>query len=99
MLLHCYAEGRPGQWEAICLDLDIAVQGDSFDAVDKALRESIDLYLEEIASYPERERRRLLHRKAPLSLRLRYLWHVLTSNGGNGGTPKERHDFTFPAPA
>ena len=26
-ILHCYASGRDGEWEGICLDLDIAVQG------------------------------------------------------------------------
>ena len=34
--LRCYAEGRDGSWEAICLDLDIAVQGGSFEGVQLA---------------------------------------------------------------
>jgi hypothetical protein len=25
--LNCIAHGRPGSWEAICLDFDLAVQG------------------------------------------------------------------------
>lgn len=99
MIFHCYAEGQPGQWEAVCLDLDISVQGDSFEAVDKSLREGIALYLEEVSEYPEREQRRLLNRKAPLSLRLRYLWYMLKSNGNDDNTPKERHEFTVPSPA
>ena len=32
-LLRCYAEGRIGKGEAVCLDLDIAVQGRSADVV------------------------------------------------------------------
>jgi predicted RNase H-like HicB family nuclease len=47
--LHCYAEGRNGDWEAICLDLDIAVQGGSFEEVFGSLREAISLYLESVA--------------------------------------------------
>ena len=44
--LRCYAEGRDGDWEAICLDLDIAVQGSSFEEVFRSLQEAISLYLE-----------------------------------------------------
>ena len=32
-LLRCYAERHHGQWEAFCLDFDIAVQGSSFEEV------------------------------------------------------------------
>lgn len=100
MLLRCYAEGRPGAWEAICLDFDVAVQGPSFEAVDKDLREAIGLYLEEIADYPAKDRARLLNRKAPLLMRLKYLWCMIRSgNDGDNNTPKERHEFTFPASA
>ena len=42
----CFAKGRPGEWEAICLDYDIAVQGRSFEEVEKFLSEAIDDYVE-----------------------------------------------------
>ena len=48
-ILHCYAEGRDGDWEAICLELDVAVQGGSFEEVFRSLREAIALYLETVA--------------------------------------------------
>ena len=32
-MVRCYAKGHTGDWEAICLDLDIAVQGESFEDV------------------------------------------------------------------
>ena len=34
----CYAFGQDGEWEALCRDLDIAVQGGSFEQVDGYLR-------------------------------------------------------------
>jgi predicted RNase H-like HicB family nuclease len=63
--LRCYAEGRDGDWEAICLDLDIAVQGRSFEEVFSSLQEAISLYLESVADLPADEQEALLHRPAP----------------------------------
>ena len=45
-VLRCYAEGRDGAWEAICLDLDIAVQENSFEGAFHALNEAIALHLD-----------------------------------------------------
>ena len=69
--LRCYAEGRDGDWEAICLDLDIAVQGGSFEEVFSSLQEAISLYLETVTDLPPQEQRALLHRPAPFPVRLR----------------------------
>ena len=58
--LLCYASGHGHDWEAICLDLDIAVQGQSFDEVFNDLNEAIALYLESVRELPEAERARLM---------------------------------------
>ena len=83
----CYAEGRPGDWEAVCLDFDLAVQGGSFDEVYRELNESISMYLEYIRSLPEDERARFLGRRIPFALRLRFILALLVStllkNSGN----------------
>lgn len=71
-LLRCIAEGRDGHWEAICLDFDIAVQGKSFEDVYHGLTDMIDSYVQKVSRYPEADQRRLLNRKAPLSLRLKF---------------------------
>ena len=52
-VLSCYALGRQNSWEAICLDLDIAVQGDSFGDVSRKLREAISAYVEYVLKLPE----------------------------------------------
>lgn len=97
--LHCYAEGRDGEWEAICLDLDIAVQGHSFEEVFRSLREAIALYLESVTELPDAERQRLLHRPAPTTVRMKFLLHALRSllMRQNGDT--QHHQFTMPLAA
>ena len=99
MVLRCYAEGRPGRWEAVCLDLDLAVQGDDFRDVIESLQKAIHDYLELVHELPEEERRRLLNRKAPWPMRWKFLWHSLRSvwDGRNGS--KGRAEFTLPCAA
>jgi len=46
-LVLCLARGRPGDWEAICLDFDIAVQGESFEQVENLLMTSVRAYVED----------------------------------------------------
>lgn len=96
--LHCYAEGRDGDWEAICLDLDIAVQGESFAQVYQELNKAIDLYLESVRNLPEAERRHLMTRKAPMSVRLKFLWLAIRSVFA-GGDEGQHAEFTLAAPA
>ncbi len=98
-ILHCYAEGRQGEWEAICLDLDIAVQGHSFEDVYDSLKRAIALYLETGDALPERERAGLLDRPAPLAVRWKFFARAaqfLVRDSRNG---KYQHQFTIPAAA
>ena len=67
-MLRCYAYGRPNDWEAICIDLDIAVNGTTLQEVTESLGVCISLYLEAVANSPEEDQHRLLHRRSP--------WHV-----------------------
>jgi predicted RNase H-like HicB family nuclease len=97
--LHCYAEGRDGDWEAICLDLDIAVQGESFEEVFRSLREAIALYLESVTALPETERQRLLHRPAPTAVRMRFLLHAARSLLMPKTDDRLHHQFTMPLAA
>jgi len=41
-----------------------------------ALREAIALYVESVKELPESDQERLFSRRAPLSLRLKFLWHA-----------------------
>lgn len=97
--LHCYAEGQDGDWKAICLDLDIAVQGRTFEEVFASLREAIALHLESVADFPESERQRLLHRSVPLTTRLKLLWQAARDLLGREGGQTQHHQFTMPRAA
>ncbi len=96
--LHCHASGHEGAWEAIWLDLDIAVQGRSFEEVSSLLREAIALYLQTVSELPEDERSAFLHRSVPFRTRLGFaieaFWSVFRARA-NG---ELRHQFTMAMP-
>lgn len=97
--LHCYAEGRDGDWEAICLDLDIAVQGRSFEEVFGSLQKAVSLYLESVTDLPPQERPSLLDRPAPFPVRFKFLTHALRGLFARGDGDRQRHQFTMPLAA
>ena len=66
-----YAWGHGTDWEAICVDFDIAVQGNSLEEVGRELRDAVDTFLDYVDDLPESERGQFLSRKSPLGLRLR----------------------------
>lgn len=68
LTLRCYAQEHGQRWHAICTDLDIAADGDSFREAKASLQTCIELYLEGVAELPANEQRRFLRRRAP--------WHV-----------------------
>ncbi len=67
------AEARSGDWWAICIDLDIAVQGRSYPEVQKSLHRAIDMYLARVVQLPANEQRPLLNRRAPWHGRAKYV--------------------------
>lgn len=99
--LYCYASGHEGAWEAICLDLDIAVQGRSFEEVSSLLQEAIALYLETVRELPEDERTAFLKRSVPFRTRLGFaieaFWSTLRARGN--GDLKHQFTMAMPTPA
>lgn len=75
--VRCYAEDEAGGWVAVCVDFDLAVQGDTFEEVYASLNQAIEDYLEDVAELPAEERARFFKRRAPLLERLRFLWVAL----------------------
>jgi predicted NBD/HSP70 family sugar kinase len=100
--LLCFARGRPGEWEAICLDYDIAVQGRSFEEIERLLAISIDDYIESARQEAPEVRDRLLRRAAPihvwLSYAIAFLWHNCCGRQRKTGDRLE-HSFQMPCPA
>jgi hypothetical protein len=73
------AHGRGDQWEACCLDYDLAVQGQSFEEVQASLVQAIEMYLDAAYSESEPVRSRLLNRRAPFLVRLTWAWRLFWS--------------------
>jgi hypothetical protein len=73
ILLRCYIEKKEGVWQAFCIDLCLAVQGESTEEVKRKLHDQIHSYLVDIFEGEDRPyAAQLLSRKAPISQRLRY---------------------------
>ena len=69
--LTCYAWGKPGDWEALCVDLDIATQGSSFAEVKRELELAVEDFLDYAAELPELDRKSVLSYRTPWLLRMR----------------------------
>lgn len=93
-LVRCHAEGKDGAWEAVCLDFDLAVQGETFEQVYRGLNESIEAYCEYVSALPQKERDAFWNRKAPPAMRWRFLWHAVRGLYDGGDPRKSRHDYT-----
>jgi hypothetical protein len=86
----CVAEGCDERgWEAICLNVDIAVEGNTLADVKARLDAAVKSYIEEAVKLPDADRRRLLNRQVPFALKLEYafklFWHSLRSKHRDGG--------------
>jgi predicted RNase H-like HicB family nuclease len=77
VVLTCVAHGRGENWEAYCLDLDLAVHGSSPGEVRARLEEAIEGYIAAATDEAEPARSRLLNRRAPLYVRLRWALRIL----------------------
>jgi hypothetical protein len=69
----CIANGRANEWEALCLDFDLAVQGRSFEEVRQLMNQAVMTYVQDAANESAADRARLLSRRAPLRVRLAVL--------------------------
>lgn len=96
--LLCFAHGRDRDWEAICLDLDIAVQGESFAAVQSALNEAIQTYVMDAMAEDTATSEQLLNRAAPWYVRLKHLTTFFYA-ALFFRDDEQRHAFNMPCPA
>ena len=99
--VQCFARGVPGDWEATCVDLDIAVQGSSFEEVKSLLDVAVHSYIEDACAEDPATARALLNRRAPLGLRIRiagsYLAHLIFSP--KDGDREYKANFDLPCHA
>lgn len=97
----CVAKGNEAEgWEALCVDLDIAVSGQSFDEVRNNLNAAIESYVEDAMKEDPAICRELLSRRAPLYVRLGWnLQFLLHSMFGKRQDHDLRAGFDVPCPA
>jgi hypothetical protein len=101
-VVRCYAEGHEGQWEAYCLDFDLAVEGRSFEDVYHSLNRAVAEYLEYAQSLPAEEQARFLGRRMPLWSRLAFAARLAATTllpRSLGGGNSELHGYTLPCGA
>lgn len=76
LVLRCFAEFRDGAWQAICIDLGLAAQGESLAEARQKLDAQVKEYVYDALAGADREHAdQLLRRKAPFYLRARYWWY------------------------
>ena len=84
-VLRCFVRGRGERWEAMCIDLDIVVEGVSRREVVGRLEDAIAGYVETACAEGGEEAKRLLARRAPWPIRLGVVlssaFHVLFRTG------------------
>ncbi|MEZ0019830.1 hypothetical protein [Sinorhizobium fredii] len=87
--LLCYAFSHGSQWEAICVDFDLAVSGRSFQEVQDRLNQMVASYVEDAMQEDPSTRDALLNRRAPFRVRawlaFRLLKNVITHRNGKDG--------------
>jgi|SRR4026208_2590890 predicted RNase H-like HicB family nuclease len=96
--LLCFAQGTDGDWEAACPDLDLAVQGRSYEEVYDRLNTAIQDYVQAALQEDDATRERLLSRKAPFLVRVSYLLDFLRA-AWTSRDDRLRHGFTVPCAA
>ena len=78
LFLRCLADKSNGQWQAICLDLDLATQGETLEEATKKLEAQISEYVfDALAGEDQAYADQLLSRRAPVALWIRYYWYGL----------------------
>lgn len=97
--LRCFATQSNETWEAICLDLDIAAQGISFEDADHNLRDAVAMYVEYIDTLSIEERKNFLRRRVPLATRIRFAMDAALSTLGNHSGQERYQYYRIPFPS
>ena len=80
LIVKCYAEQEDNYWVAVCLNFNLAAQGDSFEEVKVKLEAMIAEYVfDALVGQDKAYAAQLLSRRAPLSVWLKYRFIKLKS--------------------
>jgi hypothetical protein len=96
--LECIAHGSGHDWQAICLDLDIAVQADSLHDVTRILEQAVRSYLEDAMMQDEQIRRAMLNRSAPFRVRAAWAMRLFMATLFRRRQDQDERDTTVKFP-
>lgn len=96
--IKCIAHGAGNQWEAVCLDFDLAVQGRSLQEVTRLLQDVIGSYIEDALAQPEPARSQLLSRSAPFWVRLHWAFRLFMATLTNRRLDRGQQEATVGFP-
>lgn len=75
LIVKCYAEQEGDYWVALCLDFNLAAQGDTFEEVKTKLDAMIAEYVYDALAGPDKQyAAQLLSRRAPFIAWLKYFF-------------------------
>jgi hypothetical protein len=94
----CFAHGRESDWEALCIDFDIAVQGRSFDEVKSMLDGAVASYVDDARLETPNVRDRLLKRRAPWYVTLGMTLRLIAFNLFHGRKSEAQASFPVLCP-
>lgn len=87
LILRCYGEKKGDVWQAFCLDLNLAVQGKTFQDVKGKLHQQIGSYLYDALEGEDRQYAdQLLTRKAPLPFWAKYYFYKALNTAKDGAS-------------
>lgn len=95
----CYLHGVSGNWEGMCVDFDIAVQGVSLEEVKARLGEAIQTYIEDALAEDPKTRDQLLRRRAPFWLRWKLALAMLAHVAFRHDDDEFKASIDMPCPA
>lgn len=87
----CYAEREDGQWMAFCVDLTLAVQGESYEEVREKLHKQVISYVNEALTIDRDHAQELLNRRAPLAWMAKFHFYSFMSTLATRGRSKRKH--------
>jgi len=94
----CIAHGSGHDWQAICLDLDIAVQADSLHDVTRILEQAVRSYLEDAMMQEEPTRAAMLNRSAPFLVRAAWAMRLFMATLFRRGPDRDARETTVGFP-
>lgn len=95
----CFAHGGRDGWEAICIDLDIAIQADSFEEARAVLVEAIHEYYQAALQEAPAIRGSLLDRRSPFWTTFGLTMKLIAFNIFRGSKREAQASFPVICPA